>query len=531
MPRWLRYGLVGVALCLLIAWIAASFYIKSLGPRLKARVEQALEDRFDADVELKKLEFTLFPHPQVTGKELTIRHKQWNDPHPLIYIRHFRAATDFSTMLDWRNRVTRVDLEGLEIHVPRRGRAAQTEGAEANQPVASAEPGRDTAHRLRFLIETIVANGTLLEIEPKTAGREPLQFSIRELTMHSVGPAQAMAFTAKLSNPKPPGLIDTVGRFGPWQRDDPRSTPVSGDYTFKNADLGIFKGISGILSSTGNYHGVLQHIEADGKTDTPRFALKAGGDPVHLVTSFHSVIDGTNGDTILDPVDATFLRSEFICRGGVVQKPGPKGKTVSLDAVSKHARIEDILTLVVGGQKPVLTGDVNFNTRIEIPPGQVNVLDKLVLNGKFGVLNATFTSSKLQRPLETLSHRALGISKKEEATSKEARDTVASNLRGTFRLRDGAARFSQITFRVPGALVSLAGTYNLRSEEIDMQGDLRMDAALSDTQSGFKHWMLKPFDPIFRKQGSGFVLPIVIAGTKDHPEISTVVLKKKIHIH
>ena len=528
MRKGLTHGALAVFVILLAAGISGYYYIRTLEPRLKNRAVQALSERFDADVELKTLRFSLFP-PSVKGDGLTIRHKQWNDPHPLIRIRRFVAAPDLLTIFERRNRVRLVRLEGLEIHIPPRGRATMAHGMEANQEVSSAEPGHDTT-RFRFLIEKIVADGTLLEIEPKTAGKDPLQFEIKELTMHSVGPGQAMAFDAKLTNPKPPGLIDTTGRFGPWQRDDPRSTAVSGNYTFEHADLGVFHGIHGILSSKGKYNGVLQHIAVDGETDTPDFGLRTGGDPIHLKTKFHSVVDGTNGDTILDPVDATLLNSEFLCSGGVVHMPGQKGKTVSLDAATQHGRIEDILKLVVGG-KPVLTGAVDFQTKIEIPPGPEEVLDKLVLDGQFGLHSANFTNSQIQSRVRTLSNRAQGISEKEAEQGQESPETVASNLRGRFKLRDGVASFSRLSFQVPGALISLNGSYNLRSEKIDMQGIFRMQATLSDTQSGIKHWLLKPFDPLFKKNGAGFQVPLEIGGTKDQPEVGTHIFHKQVNIH
>jgi hypothetical protein len=529
MRKALGYVALAVFVLAIGAGVGGYFYVRTLGPRLKNRAVQALSERFDADVELKTLTFSLFPQPSVEGNELTIRHKQWNDPHPLIRIRRFWAAPDFLTVFDRRNLIRLVRLEGLEIHIPPRGRSTMAHGMEANQPVASAEPGHDPT-RLHFLIERIVADGALLEIEPKTEGKDPLQFEIKELTMHSAGPSQAMAFDAKLTNPKPPGIIDTTGRFGPWQRDDPRSTPVSGDYRFEHADLGVFHGISGILSSTGKYGGVLQHIEVDGQTDTPDFGLKGGGDPVHLKTTFHSVVDGTNGDTILDPVDATFLRSEFICRGGVVHLPGKNGKTVSLDARSQHGRIEDILRLVVGG-KTILTGGVDFQSKIEIPPGHEEVLAKLGLDGQFGLHSANFTNSQIQSRVETLSNRAQGISKKEVEQGQESPETVVSNLRGKFKLHNGLASFSRLSFQVPGALISLNGSYDLRSEKIDMQGIFRMQATLSETQSGVKHWLLKPFDPLFKKNGAGFQVPLEITGTKDSPEVGTHVLHKQINIH
>ena len=102
---------------------------------------------------------------------------------------------------------------------------------------------------------------------------------------------------------------------------------------------------------------------------------------------------------------------------------------------------------------------------------------------------------------------------------------------GRFKLQKGLASFSRLSFQVPGALISLNGSYDLRSEKIDMQGIFRMQATLSETQSGAKHWLLKPFDPLFKKNGAGFQVPLEITGTKDHPEVGTHVLHKQINIH
>ncbi|MGA8026209.1 MAG: AsmA-like C-terminal region-containing protein [Bryobacteraceae bacterium] len=527
MRKSILYGLAILGLLFLCGGTALYFYVKGFNSRARDRVIQALQERFDADVDLKSLDVSLYPKPRAIGEGLSIRHKGWTDPHPLIYIRRFTARTDFDTLIDRKNHVTFLRLEGLEIHIPPRGRSVLEQGLEQNHEVASAEPGQDTTS-LRFLIDTIVADGTLLEIDPKIEGKPPLRFEIEKLTLQPVGPGQPMLYKASLTNAKPPGLMGSTGRFGPWQRDDPRATAVSGNYNFSNADLAVFKGISGTLSSTGSYHGVLQHIEVDGTTDTPNFALKRGSERVHLATKFHSVVNGTDGDTILDPVDAQFRHSEFICRGGIVHLAGGQGKTVSLDAVTTHARMEDILTLVMGTKKPILTGAVDFKTKILIPPGHQEVLDKLNLDGQFALSSAEFTSPKIEQRLQSLSNRARGISKKEEEESPE---TVASDLYGKFKLEDGLTTFSTLSFSVPGAAIRLAGKYNLRSEQIDMAGQFRMQATLSQTQSGIKHWALKPFDRFFEKNGAGFELPITISGTKAHPEVGTEIFHRKITIH
>lgn len=527
MRKALLYG--SLILCLLIIGcaIALYFYVQGFGPRAKQRVVAAVQERFDADVDLKSLNISLYPQPKAVGEGLSIRHKGWTDPLPLIYIGRFTAQTDFNTLIDRSNHVSSMRLEGLEIHIPPRGRSTLKEGIEENRRVASAEPGTDTT-RFRFLIDKIVADGTLLEVEPKVEGKLPLRFDIQKLTLSPVGNGRAMVFKATLTNAKPPGLIDSNGNFGPWQKDDPRSTAVSGHYIFQNADLAVFKGISGILSSTGNYHGVLQHIEVDGTTDTPKFALKRGGECVDLATNFHSVVNGTDGDTILDPVDARFLRSEFICRGGIVHQGATEGKTVSLDALTTHARMEDVLRLVMGRGKPVLTGAMNFKSKIIIPPGHEDVLDKLKLDGQFTISSAEFTSAKVEQRLRSLSDRARGTPKNEQ---EETPETVASDFQGVFKLNDGVASFSTLSFSVPGAAIKLSGKYNLLSEKIDMNGQFRMQATLSETQSGIKHWILKPFDRFFEKNGAGFEVPITVTGTRDHPEVGTEIFHRKVTIH
>jgi hypothetical protein len=274
---------------------------------------------------------------------------------------------------------------------------------------------------------------------------------------------------------------------------------------------------------------VLQNISVDGTTDVPKFALKHGGEAVHLRTKFHSIVNGTDGDTILDPVDATFLHSDFVCRGGIIHKEGIEGKTVALEAVAPHARMEDILALVMGHGKPILTGPVNFKSKILIPPGHEDVLDKLRLDGECQLSQADFSSPRVEQRLTTLSDRARGISKKEE--QDQPPQTVASDFDGVFVLDKGQVSFSKLTFSVPGAAINLAGPYALRSGQINMDGRFRMDATLSETQSGLKHWMLKPFDRFFEKDGAGFEVPISVTGTREHPEIGTELFHKHFTIH
>ena len=143
----------------------------------------------------------------------------------------------------------------------------------------------------------------------------------------------------------PPGDITTHGSFGPWQGSEPGATPLDGMFTFDNADLSVFKGIAGILSARGNFGGVLARIDIHGQTETPLFEVKAGSHPVPLRAQYHAIVDGTNGNTILERIDASFLKTSLVAKGAVVGKPGKEGRTVTLDVTIDKGRLEDVLKL------------------------------------------------------------------------------------------------------------------------------------------------------------------------------------------
>ena len=87
--------------------------------------------------------------------------------------------------------------------------------------------------------------------------------------------------------------------------------------------------------------------------------------------------------------------------------------------------------------------------------------------------------------------------------------------------------FEQLRFRVPGAEVRLAGTYDLPTENLDFLSDLRMQAKLSQTVTGKKSFFLKMADPFFKKDGAGSVVPIRISGTRDDPKFALALFGKK----
>ena len=313
--------------------------------------------------------------------------------------------------------------------------------------------------------------------------------------MHSVGLDRPAKFTAQLTNAIPPGEIETKGSFGPWSPDDPGQTPLSAEYTFDKADLGVFKGISGTLSSQGKFGGVLENIEVQGKTSTPDFKVSIGGHPVDLETTFSATVDGTNGDTLLHPVTAHFLNTVIVAQGGVVKSEDKQGKRVALDVTVDQGRIEDLMRLAVKADKPPMTGAIKFRTKFDLPHGPGDLSDRLNLNGKFDV-------AKAKLPARSGGQDSDPQPQGSRTAGERGAGSSVSELKGGFVLDNGVIRFRGLTFSVTGAVVALNGKYGLDKEDLDFHGKLQMQAKLSQTMTGAKCISVESLRSIFPQEWS-----------------------------
>jgi hypothetical protein len=66
--------------------------------------------------------------------------------------------------------------------------------------------------------------------------------------------------------------------------------------------------------------------------------------------------------------------------------------------------------------------------------------------------------------------------------------------------------------------VQLAGTYSLDADVLDFHGALRLQAKVSQTQTGWKRWVLKPVDPFLSNHGAGTYLRIQVVGSSKAPQ-------------
>jgi hypothetical protein len=502
------------AVALLLLWFGQSTNW------VRDRVVAALNERFASQVELESLQLSLLPRPRASGTSLVFRYNGRTDVRPLIRIGSFDASASVVGLVGSSVRLREVNISSLDIYIPRRARPADLQPEDPNiddlqarkappdlppHPVHSVAPSP-------IVIDRVVARSARLEIPSVRPGRLSRIFEIHDLALDGVGRREAWRFQAGITNPIPRGRVETSGTFGPWDEDEPDFTPLSGQYTFSHADMDAIRGLGGILSSVGTYRGGLQRIEVEGQAEIPDFSLDIAGQSVPLATRFKAVVDGTNGDTWIERAEARVAQSTVVASGAVVRTEDVRARGIVLDVRVTAGRIEDLLRLAVKANQPPLVGRVDMETKLLLPAGADDVVDRLRLEGRFNLAEARFTNLDVQKRINELSERG----RADDNAAKEG-ESVVSNLGGRFVLRNATLQLSELRFSVPGATVQLAGSYNLHRELIEFRGDLLLDARLADMTSGVKSLLARVAQPFFRGPNGGTRLPIRITGTRSRP--------------
>ena len=501
---------LGISLLILgsLAAIALYLYAGSLiEQRLRPATVELLERRFNSRVELASLRVALTPKLSIRGEGLVLRYEGRTDIPPLISIRTFILESSPREL--WNRRIDRVHVDGLEIMIPPR-RTDDMPDFSAGEPRGASEDD--------VRIGELVAENSLLTITPKREGKSPRVFQLRDLRLEQFQFSGPIPFQAAITNPTPHGEIAAKGAFGPWHAHAPSLTPVEGTFLF-DADLGTINGIGGALHAEGTFAGPLEMIRTSGKTRTEQFHLSSGGVTFPLLVDYDAIVDGTNGDTILERVEAVLGVSRISARGAIVKAEGGQGRRITLDTRTRGGRLEDFVRLTTRVRNSPLSGIVSVDAQLDIPPGEREVIERMNLAGTFTVAAARFSDAAIQDRVDELARRGVG------KPTDETIDNVASNFRGTFRLRDARLHLSTLRFSVEGATVQLAGSYDTTREVLDFRGELRLQARASQTQTGWKRFVLKVFDPLLDGPGAGTVLPISITGTREHPKFAADIKK------
>jgi hypothetical protein len=495
-------GLIAVIVLVVIADVM----MHRAAPILKGRVIETLSTRFRSRVELDKFQVSVLRGLEVSGDGLRIFPPDdvvaAGATQPLISLTHFSFHAPLRGLFLKPMHVGTVHVSGMAIHIPPREMRQQGHG-----------PKRKMG-KIKIVVDEIVVDDSKLIIGTEKPNKDPKDFELKQIVMHNVGPNSPWHYDATLVNAVPKGNIHSVGTFGPWNVESPGDSTVTGDYTFDHADLGTIKGIGGILSSVGEFKGQLNRIEVDGTTETPDFSIDTANHAMPLHTKFHAIVDGTSGDTYLQPVEAKLGGTEFSCSGAIVNVKG-KGHIIDLDVNVPDGRIQDFLQLAVKTEPVVMTGRVGMKAKLHIRPGKESVSRKLGLQGGFTLRQIHFTNPEVEDKVDMLSLRAQGDPK----AAKPGAEDIHSTMQGKFMMADGKLHLSDLLYALPGGTVEMSGVYSLDGKEFDFSGKVRTEAKLSQmVASKWKSLLLKPVDPFFSKHGAGAEIPIKVTGTKGAPK-------------
>jgi hypothetical protein len=498
--------IVGVLVAIIIAGVVGiAVGANQLEPRLHDWVTSTLSRSLESDVTLGSVRLNWIPL-RLDANNLTIRHHGRTDIPPVFVVSSFTA--DLRPTDLWSSTLDRVHVDGLEINIPPKD--PDTGKRPLPRPSRDSKDDKDSDG---LIIRHLIATNTRLAIIPREAGKNPKVWDIFELDMKNIRSSEPATFTAALINPIPYGKIEASGTFGPWQSGQPGSSPIGGEYTFA-ADLGTIQGLAGQLGATGAMEGTLDQIVTRGETHTPDFRLtELDGASLPLNTSYQALVDGTKGDVELKRVDVQLGKSKFLANGLVEGTKGVKGKRVVVNVKSSSTDLGELLRLVSKAGTPAASGTLVIDAAMDLPQGKAPILERLAIEGSVRAEQVRFSSDAVQDKIDELSRRGQG------RPGDASVDEMASKMATKFALKKGVFTYQGLSFNVQGATIRLNGTHSLRSKSVNFAGVVLLNATVSQTQTGFKSWLLKPIDPLFRKNGAGTRLVITVSGSQDQPKV------------
>lgn len=493
--RWISIG-VGVVVVVLVV---AGILVATHWPFTRGGVVSAVERAFASTVEVQNFRVTYFS-PGCVMEGITFRRNSDDGVPPIARADRVTIVGSYAGFFVFPKRISRVKVEGLHVFASAESERAQKEASAGGE-----------ASKSNVVIGEITADGAVLEFASGENGSAPTRFEIAKLAIDGAGDDRALEFHVVMKNPTPPGEIRGDGRFGPLKRDDVGQTAASGTYSFAHADLGAFSGIGGTLGSTGKFGGVLEKLDVTGSTDVPDFEVDRSGKAVELKTHFAAVVNGMNGEVVLNSIRAEFGKTSVEARGEVAGKPNGTGKTVSITGTQAQGTIQDWLMLLAKAKKPAMTGAMNFQAEVRVPPGRRSFIERVELRGDFGIGSADFTKPDTQKAVDNLSKVALGGKQKDDPPP------VDESMKGHVEMKNAVATLTDLYFGAPGTVAHMHGTYGILTEKIDLHGNLRVDNKLSKGTSGMKAALLKVAESFFKKRKQAEIVPIKMGGTFSQP--------------
>jgi len=220
--------MAGAALVVIFLGVLAIRVIRKW-PFTREAVTVALQDRFARAVEIRNFRSTYFP-PGFIAEGVSFLHREHKNLPPLITVQTLTLQGSYAGLFSVQKRVGQVQVVGLHVLVPPKSRNGKSHSV---MPLTDSSPNKSVG------IDEIRADGVVLEFMSSQRGKEPFKLEVHRLTLDHVGEGGPISFHAALLNPEPPGEIRSNGQFGPWDSEEPGSTPVSGSYNYDDVNLSV----------------------------------------------------------------------------------------------------------------------------------------------------------------------------------------------------------------------------------------------------------------------------------------------------
>lgn len=483
----------------------AAILLATHWPFTRKNITAALEAASGRPVQIRAFSKTYFPPGCTVEGILFLRHKH-PEAAPVITVEKLTVQGSILGMLTSPKRLAAVHITGMRMMIP-----PKTTGESPARVPLNAGPGGSA-----IAISKITAEDVELQFLSEDRTQKPYVLRVDRLGISNVGAGAPMLYRATLTNTEPPGVIQAEGQFGPWNPDNIGVTPASGSFTYDNIDFSVFGGISGRGHASGQFSGALGEIHTRGAVDVSKFHVDGSNHFVQLATTFEATVNGTNGDVVLRPATARYRQTQIEVRGSITGHEGEKGKTATFDIAVPKGRVDDLLYLFTTDQ-PGMSGEVTLNGKFVWPPGPRKFIEKIRMDLQFGMTGSHFTSPNTQSTIDRISESAQG--ERKQGQDEDAR-TVLSQIRGNLQVRNGVSSASNTSFEVPGAQATVAGTYNLLNQKVDLHGTLDTRGNLSDTTSGFKALVVKAITPLFKKRDTIRIVPFQITGSYHNASVS-----------
>ncbi len=505
-PLWVHLVIVAVGALLATAVV----FISANWPYRHRKIAPMLNDVLASQVTFTGYHRTYFPHPGFVATGITMRRRSAppNLP-PLGHVDTMVVAGTWTDLIMLRERVELVDITGLHVVVPPIG--SKENHLDFPPGSGSDFDGPDT------MIARFVVHKSLLEIQRK--GSKPLSFPIKQLEIRNLHKGEALTYAVDMQNAIPRGRILAHGSFGPIHGQTFLSTPVSGNYAFTQVNLHDVGDISGTLEAHGEFKGTLAAIEVEANTQTQNFAV-TDGKPTPVEATMRATLYGEHGDLDIHAIDVKIRETNIHAVGSIKGEP----KLTNFDIVVERGRAEDVMQPFVHDDVPI-TGPVWLQSHAYVGPPGDGFMERLRMMGTLNVPAEKIADQQAEKNLSAFSERARGSSKPNTGVDSNASQTdatkdVLSSLQGSTRLENGVVSTSRLTFKVPGAQATMAGTFRFHGEVAHLTGNLQMDTDISHTATGFKSFLLKPLAPFFKKKNAGAVVPIAVTGTAGHYQVA-----------